>query len=205
MNDSDDLELSDSSHYEVLGLKPGTRLTAKDVKSAYHQALLRHHPDKSPRNPGNGVAERDEVIQSSDQRIEEAPIISIDRLTLAYQTLSDPQSKAEYDRLLALSTKAAKNEGLRLQEAHRHLGVDIVDLEDMDYDDDRSLWKRPCRCGDRWAYEITEPELEREQSHGEIYVGCRGCSLFIKVIFEAVDDEGVASPESSTGDRIRSV
>jgi curved DNA-binding protein CbpA len=34
-----------NSHYDVLGLSPDA--TLGDIKAAYHQAALKHHPDKS--------------------------------------------------------------------------------------------------------------------------------------------------------------
>ena len=183
----------DLTHYQVLDLKEGTYLTAKEVKSAYHQALLQHHPDKTPQKSEKGILENDtspgierEMNNFSD--LHGFDSISIDRISLAYQTLSDPKSKAEYDRLLLLSAKVAQKGNDLLEKAHQHPGVDVIDLEDMDFDGDLGIWRRPCRCGDRRAYEVTEVDLEREQSHGEIYVGCKGCSLFIKVVFQAVDD-----------------
>ena len=183
----------DLNHYQVLGLKVGTYLTAKELKSAYHQALLLHHPDKTPRKSEKGIHENGtdpgaegEMKSFSDQHGIDR--ISVDRISLAYQTLSESGSKAEYDRLLLLSAKAAQKGNGLLEKAHQHPGVDVIDLEDMDCEGDWGIWRRACRCGDRRAYEVTEVDLEREQSHGEIYVGCKGCSLFIKVLFHALDD-----------------
>lgn len=181
------------NHYQVLGLEVATYLTVKEVKSAYHQALLLHHPDKTPRKSEKGVHENgtDPGAEGETKKILD-PFgikgISIDRISLAYHILSDSRSKAEYDRLLLLSAKAAQKGNGLLEKAHQHPGVDVIDLEDMDFDGDLGIWRRACRCGDRRAYEVTEVDLELEQSHGEIYVGCKGCSLFIKVLFQAVDD-----------------
>ncbi|KKY18004.1 hypothetical protein UCRPC4_g05207 [Phaeomoniella chlamydospora] len=174
---------SSPDHYNVLGLNKHVAVTPQQLKSAYHKALLRHHPDKAPR--------RDSTLPQGKQ-VAGPDTVSIDRLSLAYQVLSDPKLKEEYDRLLATTNFAERS--TLLGKAH-HAGVETVDLEDMDYDDDQQFWRRQCRCGDERAYEVTETELEGEQSHGEIYVGCKGCSLFIKVVFEAVEEE-IKGPDS---------
>jgi molecular chaperone DnaJ len=63
-------------YYEVLGVS--RTATDQELKSAYRQAALRHHPD---RNPG---------IREAEERFKEAAD--------AYTVLSDPQKRAAYDR-----------------------------------------------------------------------------------------------------------
>ena len=181
MKPSLQVETGHLTHYEVLDLSSNSHPNPKELKSAYHQALLRHHPDKAPQQNGHGSSSRSLNNGSGGMRI------SIDRLSAAYQTLSDPKLKAEYDRLLATQRYSDSN-GALVEKAH-HVGVDVVDLEDMEFDEGRNVWRRDCRCGDKRAYEVREAELEREQSHGELYVGCPGCSLFIKVVFQAVEED----------------
>lgn len=36
---------------------------------------------------------------------------------------------------------------------------------------------------------VTEEELEKESAHGEIVIGCRGCSLWMKVLFAVQEDD----------------
>jgi curved DNA-binding protein CbpA len=115
---------------------------------------------------------------------------TIDEITTAYKTLSDPALRAEYDRTLRLD---------RLKVAERektgdvfHTGLEIVDLEDLACEEDGesgACWYRGCRCGDERGFLVTEDDLEREVDHGEVVVGCRGCSLWLKVLF-AVEDDG---------------
>jgi molecular chaperone DnaJ len=63
-------------YYEVLGLARDA--AADDIRKAYRQAALKHHPD---RNPGDAAAEA---------RFKEA--------TEAYSVLSDGEKRAQYDR-----------------------------------------------------------------------------------------------------------
>lgn len=62
--------------YEVLGVDKNA--SADDIKKAYRQKALQHHPD---RNPGN---------KESEEKFKEA--------AEAYEVLSDPDKKARYDR-----------------------------------------------------------------------------------------------------------
>ncbi|KAG7153866.1 DnaJ subfamily C member 21-like 3 [Homarus americanus] len=64
-------------HYEVLGVSQ--RATDIDLKKAYRQMALVWHPDKNPDN------------------MEEAKI-QFQLIQAAYETLSDPQERAFYDR-----------------------------------------------------------------------------------------------------------
>ncbi|HEU5393476.1 MAG TPA: DnaJ domain-containing protein, partial [Candidatus Methylomirabilis sp.] len=63
-------------YYEVLGLPRSA--TERDLKRAYRRLARRHHPDV---NPGDKAAEA---------RFKE--------ITEAYEVLSDPQKRAEYDQ-----------------------------------------------------------------------------------------------------------
>lgn len=35
----------------------------------------------------------------------------------------------------------------------------------------------------RWGYVVTEDELEKNLEDRELIVGCRGCSLWLRVLF----------------------
>jgi molecular chaperone DnaJ len=67
---------SKRDYYEVLGV--GRSASAEEVKKAYRKLALKHHPD---RNPGD---------RSAEERFKEA--------SEAYQVLSDPERRAQYDR-----------------------------------------------------------------------------------------------------------
>jgi diphthamide biosynthesis protein 4 len=168
-----------SSYYEILKLprNASTTLTSEDVKTAYHRALLLHHPDKTKTKVVNSTS-------LTEKR--NGTRFSIDDILTAYQTLSDPVSRAAYDRRLHSSTSlgfTGQNDQVT------HIGVETVDLEELDVDEDNTEWYRGCRCGDERGYVVTEKDLERESLHGEIYIGCKGCSLFLKVLFGTTENE----------------
>ncbi|GLA56755.1 diphthamide biosynthesis protein 4 [Aspergillus tubingensis] len=183
-------------HYEVLNLpftETPTALSKQQLKAAYHKALLKHHPDKAP----GAIAKDGQTSSTSTSSLTTSDTNSsshtthrytIDEITTAYKTLSDPYLRAEYDRSLRLDRA-------RVAEREKtgtvfHTGLEVVDLEDLACDEsdaDAALWYRGCRCGDERGFLVTEQDLEREAEHGEIVVGCRGCSLWMKVLF-AVED-----------------
>lgn len=159
------------THYEILSLpqpQPSldgnaspTKLTPEAVKQAYRAALLQHHPDKS----------------------KTASSASIDAIKLAFTILSDPVSKIEYDRTLLVQPKQS-------QKAF-HTGEEVLDLDDLPYDEEGGVWYRACRCGAERGYILREHELEEEESRGgrEVIVGCAGCSLSLRVSFGVMHDE----------------
>lgn len=186
--------------YEILSLpftgSSTTVLSKQQIKIAYHKALLKHHPDKA-----NAVA-KETVLNGSTVSTNSFPAKSdanpprqqytIDQITAAYKTLSDPALRAEYNRSLRLD---------RLKVAQRektsdvfHTGLEIVDLEDLACEEaeggDGDCWYRGCRCGDERGFLVNEEDLEREAEHGEIIIGCRGCSLWLKILFAVEADEG---------------
>lgn len=68
--------MSKKDPYDVLGV--GRNATADEIKKAYRQLAIKHHPDK---NPGD---------KSAEEKFKEA--------AAAYEILSDPEKKAKYDR-----------------------------------------------------------------------------------------------------------
>lgn len=65
------------SHYETLGVEPDA--TAEEIKRAYRKAALEHHPDRNQDDP-------------------EAATVRFKKVVAAYEVLSDPKKRAEYDR-----------------------------------------------------------------------------------------------------------
>jgi molecular chaperone DnaJ len=64
-------------YYEILGV--GRSASADEIKKAYRQAALRHHPDRNP-----------EDKDGAERKFKEA--------SKAYQVLSDADKRAQYDR-----------------------------------------------------------------------------------------------------------
>ncbi|CAG7922725.1 unnamed protein product [Penicillium olsonii] len=178
--------------YEILSLpfaaSTSTAPSKQQIKLAYHKALLKHHPDKA-----GGIAKdtalKSTAVPSTNANGGSSGPYTIDQITTAYKTISDPVLRAEYDRTLRLD---------RLKVAERektadvfHTGLEVVDLEDLACDEGAGgdVWYRGCRCGDERGFSVTEDDLEREAEHGELVIGCRGCSLWLKILF-AVEDDG---------------
>lgn len=181
---------SRADFYQILSIPftgASTGLPKQTIKLAYHKALLKHHPDKASAVAQESVLSRATYNGSGADGNESR--YTIDEITTAYKTLSDTALRAEYDRALRLDrVKLAEREKTDVF----HTGLEVVDLEDLACDDSDAesfCWYRGCRCGDDRGFLVTEDELEREAEHGEIIVGCRGCSLWLKVLF-AVEDDG---------------
>lgn len=152
-----------SDYYSILGLghrRHDPSLDPQAVKTAYHRALLAHHPDKSHTKPYKATGP------------------TIDAIALAYQILSSPSLKEEYDRGLATSQTSGSTSGKVF-----HTGLDTVDLDDLSFSEKTEEWSRGCRCGDEGGFEVTEAELQRNAAEGELITGCRGCSLWLRVLF----------------------
>lgn len=160
------------SHYAVLGISDRQHdpsLTQQDIKHAYKCALLLHHPDKERRSP----------LPAADHQ--HASAVSIDDITTALKTLSDPLSKSEYDRTLRLAN--ARDDTTGKTGKLYHTGLDTVDLDDLDFHESLNTWTRSCRCGQTEGFLVTEEELDKHADQGELITGCRGCSLWLKVLF----------------------
>jgi len=159
-----------SNHYSILGLHPGLPYpptSQQELKTAYHRALLKHHPDRVA--GGTPLPSRSTV--------------TVDEITQAYKTLSDPDSRADYDRFLAQSTAGKPSARVH------HTGLETVDLDSLAFDEQAQIWSRSCRCGDCKGFVVTESELENHVEDGELMVGCKGCSLWLRVLF-GVEDGG---------------
>jgi diphthamide biosynthesis protein 4 len=177
------------SHYDVLGLQHLSDVSPADIKQGYHQTLLTYHPDKikqaPPTRPG----------QYAVPKTPTCPCIpSIDEIVAAYAVLSDPIKRASYDSGLKTQPKSGSSQGSKRL---THAGLETFDLEELDYEADslvgHTTWWKSCRCGNQQGYQVTEEELE-EASRGpahemqadsskEVLIGCRGCSLLIRVTF----------------------
>ena len=68
----------DKDYYEILGVKPTA--SEKEIQSAYRKLVSRYHPDKHQDNALRELAEE-----------------KLQELNEAYEILSDPQRRANYD------------------------------------------------------------------------------------------------------------
>lgn len=71
-------------------------------------------------------------------------------------------------------------------------GIETIDLDDLNMDEDETkehTWYRGCRCGEERGFVITEGDLEDAAQDGEVTVGCRGCSLWLRVLFGVVEED----------------
>ncbi|KAE9963845.1 hypothetical protein EG328_011008 [Venturia inaequalis] len=182
---------SPPTHYELLNLPSPTRTSKppspQEVKTAYRFALLAHHPDKSTSTVSTNA--------NGALHAKNRDILTIDAIKTAYHTLSTPSLRVEYDRTLLLHPPP-KSTGQK----SGYTGSETLDLDDLIFDEGEGIWYSCCRCGERKGYVITEGDLEREEELGgrEIVVGCRGCSLWIRVGFGVVEegeDEGAHRKE----------
>lgn len=160
------------NYYQLLdlqGQESAATLSSQDVRTAYRQALLKNHPDKTGKNPSQHHGGTDSLQ------------ITVDDIALAYKTLSDPKLRADYDRWLqnAASSPSAWQAG----EKPLRTGMETVDLDDLAYDTDKDAWSRGCRCGEAKGYVVCEADLEQHVDDGEVIVGCKGCSLWLRVLF----------------------
>ncbi|EHA54759.1 hypothetical protein MCOR27_011073 [Pyricularia oryzae] len=197
------MDFSGVTHYEVLGISREILDEAKDtqrpqiVKRAYHRALLRHHPDKAVAAATVATA----TPSKSSTAAGAAPtgqaastIITIDQISTASAVLSDRARRREYDAALRLSRAAAGTSGHgdatgRQQPSDFQTGIEIVDLDDLDADEERGLWSRGCRCGNERGFKLSEDDLEAVADEGELIVGCQDCSLWLKVHFSVLDED----------------
>ncbi|ELR05033.1 hypothetical protein VC83_05083 [Pseudogymnoascus destructans] len=173
------------TYYEILGL-PNSRgaarfLTPQLLKAAYRKSLLQHHPDKVQQvsSPGHDSTKATNKQPSS--------AYTVDQITKAYSIISTPKFREEYDRELALESQQTCEFGAQQKNGFR-TGVEVVDLDDLEFDEKESLWFRSCRCGDDRGFLIREKDLEEAEDDGELAVGCRGCSLWLRVLFGVVEE-----------------
>jgi diphthamide biosynthesis protein 4 len=174
-----------TSYYEILGLqvthRAGNELLAQQLKAAYRRALLQHHPDKSHVKAVEHIS-----LPSSTGGLSN---YTVDQISEAYAVLSVPKLRSEYDRELKLHS-SLKSSGQQNEQLFR-TGFETVDLDDLDYDEDEAVWYRSCRCGDQRGFLVREADLEEASEEGEVHVGCRGCSLWLRVLFGVVEDDVV--------------
>ena len=142
--------------YRVLGVSQG--VSPNDLKAAYRRELLECHPDKAAAGEEESARERFDVVKD------------------AYERLSDPNTRREYDRSLHVQEMVAQN-------------AELVPLATMTFDDEEGAYCRTCRCGGEYA--IYEEEVLGQGTGlmegagmnlcALVVVQCTSCSIHIKV------------------------
>ena len=146
-------------------------ISKQDLKQAYHRALLLHHPDKN------------KALHTP--HVQNVP--SVDQISLAYHILGDDKLRADYDRRRALEIAARRKEN---EQSDHFSGIEMIDLDDMIYDEKLNMFYRGCRCGKERGFSASESQLEANEDSGEIVIGCQGCSLWLKVLFDVAQEDG---------------
>ncbi|RFU79107.1 diphthamide biosynthesis 4 [Trichoderma arundinaceum] len=176
---------SSPSHYEILGLTPTILSSQHDpstlIKQAYRRALLRHHPDKAVAAATSTASSS--VSSSSQPRASNSQLYTIDQITQAFTILSSPRQRSTYDASLRLSRANGDDSQARFQ-----TGIENVDLDDLQFDEEEERWYRSCRCGNDRGYTFQETDLEEVEHEGVLMVGCQDCSLWLKVHFAVMED-----------------
>jgi diphthamide biosynthesis protein 4 len=161
----------DINWYRVLGLE--TDATQQQIKRAYHQALLRYHPDKNM----NASTDQKNLADSSTSPPE------VHTLQQAFEILSNPTSRRIYDEQLR-SSSLSSNTGSKERPRPAHI-VSLDDFEQQygaEESDEPSQWVYPCRCGG--SFTITEQLLENDVH----LISCDACSEALWVGYEVQDE-----------------
>ncbi|KAI2471212.1 hypothetical protein F4781DRAFT_128323 [Annulohypoxylon bovei var. microspora] len=192
--------------YDILSLTPkhlegqaGAAQQQKIVKQAYHRALLKYHPDKAASGPSTSSSSphppsspsKSKTSAKAKQASHAQPRITftVDQIQHAHAVLSDAGKRREYDRALRTS-RPAQSSGSG--SAAFQTGVETVDLDDLSFDARAGLYHRACRCGNARGYAFAEENLEEFEDDGVLMVECLDCSLWIRVLFAAAEDEDPA-------------
>ncbi|KAL8303965.1 hypothetical protein RB597_004681 [Gaeumannomyces tritici] len=202
-----------ATHYQVLGVSKQLLDNAKDaqplVRLAYRRALLRHHPDKAaaataaaaasssspppppppPRRPQTHVPGGPGPGPGPSPP---PPAFTVDQIAAAAAVLADARRRGDYDAALRAHNHNHNHHQQQQQggagggQADFQTGIETLDLDDLGFDEVRGVWFRGCRCGNERGFELAEDDLEPAADAGELVVGCRDCSLWLKVHFAVV-------------------
>lgn len=160
------------------------------VRRAYRRALLQHHPDKQMRTGASP-----------------ASVFTVDDIKAAYTALGGEGGATGSAPVPAAGALESASAALETTAT----GLEIVDLDELPYDEATQTWYRACRCGNPRGYTFGERDLEEELdaeameellmgsgsgNHattipaGELLVGCQDCSLWLCVHFAVAPDGG---------------
>ncbi|TPX16664.1 uncharacterized protein E0L32_003605 [Thyridium curvatum] len=198
------------THYEILDLPQPFLASQRDpaplVRRAYRRALLRHHPDKAAI-----LTTTASTTSTTTSTTSTTSSLTIDQISAAFAVLSDPAARASYDRALKLARPPHQPPGWQRQQggdgpgpgpggssSSFQTGVESVDLDDLGFDEEDSVWYRGCRCGNDRGFALGEPDLESAAEDGELLVGCLDCSLWLRVHFAVVEETAAGGSQKES-------
>ena len=149
--------------------------TPDQIKASYRALLLRYHPDKQDSAAARGAG-IDAPAAAMRRPAARAPAVS--DVQHAYDTLRDPQRRAEYDA----SIRAAQD----LQHVHPWDSVALTDLhhecEGVD-----GVFTFECRCGDRHLCRVGDRGHRGTCRHG---CGRQGAGSAINIQSKLLSHQG---------------
>jgi diphthamide biosynthesis protein 4 len=144
--------------YRVLNIDKEIKPSTEQIKRKYLELVQLHHPDKQ-----DGCNDDDMFIQ----------------IQQAYEILRDTKKRKaydeEYERYLYATNKTSFGEV-----------SEFINISEMEFLEEENKFSWSCRCGS--SYDIESNDVDGEHSFQSIIVGCRSCSLKIKVVND-LDDE----------------
>jgi diphthamide biosynthesis protein 4 len=135
------------THYEILGLsylQDEPSLSVQTLRGAYRRALLRWHPDKAHTLITNENLNSAKEIGGTSNRNATQEAYSIDQISKAYSVLSNVKERKAYDEEMKKETVFAA--GTNGENKKFKTGVEVVDLDDLAFDEGKGIWYRGCRC-----------------------------------------------------------
>lgn len=164
--------------YSILNISPST--PDDKIKAAYRRVILAIHPDKAAQG------KRGEWFRHNGDNID----VDIGLIQTAYQTLSNPQSRAAYDA--ELHQESLLSSSTTSQPSTNHDGgprpAEVVSLDKFSESTNlkepgQHFWTLPCRCGSQ--FKLSEEDLEA----GKHLVACELCSEVVSVGYEEADGD----------------
>lgn len=150
------------NYYEIL--KVPNNASLDDIRKAYQQLILIHHPDKNPGGDNDLFIKIDEGtkitknVQSTKLQIDNYK----SSYFLAYKILKDSSTRKEYD-------------SKQFQDSSHLIIHDTVNSKDFKFDEANKVNYFVCKCGGWYI-------LDEESNERDYIICCDECSLVIKVL-----------------------
>lgn len=150
--------------YEVLCLPPDTT-DQKRIRTRYLRLAKKFHPDKNPANDEKSKREIQEKFVS---------------IQLAYEILSDPESKRLYDMTSNSHETYTKANFAKFSEAYKK-AVDEVHVEA------ETLRKEAVSRREKWEQDLRDDVQKYEKQKKEFVVWRKGVIEYLEMLMEKLD------------------